>query len=135
MRPRILRSVVLSLTLAVVTAGAASAHDCFNISRSDQGNLNVSAHSKNWISIGTLTELYSTPPDPSVPALTPSQVDWAVAQAKAAGIPDSITIFIRHTIADETAAAARNGADGQGIDYFSAWLPTLIDIYLRALER
>ena len=135
MRARILRSAGLALTLVVLVAGAASANDCFNNSRSDQGNLSVAQHSRNWVSIGTLAELYSTPPDPSVPALTPAQVEWAVAEAKAAGIPDSITIFIGGTIAEGTPGMARNGGNGRGIDYFSAWLPTLIDIYLRALER
>ena len=134
MRARFLRSAGLALSLAVATAGVASAHDCFNNSRSNQGNLSAT-HSPNWISIGTLTELFSTPPDQSVPALSPSQVEWAVTAATAAGIPDSITLFIRGHIADGTPAQARHGADGHGIDYFSAWLPVLLDIYAQALEQ
>jgi hypothetical protein len=135
MRPRILRSSGLAFALAVLTAGGVSATDCFNNSRSNQGNLSVSAHSPNWVSIGTLTELYSTPPDPSIPALTPSQIEWAVSEALAAGIPDSITLFIRDVLAEGTPASARLGANGRGIDYLSGWFPTLIDIYLRALQR
>jgi hypothetical protein len=135
MRTPLLRSLGLALTFTLAASGVASAHDCFNISRSDQGNASVFEHSPNWISIGTLTELYSTPPDPSVPALTPSQVEWAVAAAKAAGAPDSITVFVRHTISEGTPAEARNGGDGRGIDYLEAWFPILIEIYLRALEQ
>ena len=135
MNPRILRSTALALGLLVATAGAASAHECFNISRSDRGNDSVFAHSNNWVSIGTLTELFSTPPDPSVPALTPDQVAWAVEQAKAAGLPDSITVFIGHTLAEGTPAKARHGGDGRGIDYLDDWFPILIGIYVQALEQ
>lgn len=135
MRPRILRSSALALALTVVTVGTAAAHECFNISRSDRGNAAVFEHSPNWVSIGTLSELYSTPPDPSLPALTPAQVEWAVAEAKALGLPDSITIFTGHTLADGTPALARHGGDGRGIDSFVDWLAPLIDIYIRALEQ
>jgi hypothetical protein len=58
-----------------------------------------------------------------------------VAEARALGIPDSITVFIGHMLADGTPARARHGADGRGIDYFVDWLPPLIDIYIRALEQ
>jgi hypothetical protein len=135
MRTTLLRSLGLALTLALAGSGVAMAHDCFNVSRSDQGNRSVFEHSPNWVSIGTLTELFSTPPDPSVPALTPSQVEWAVATAKAAGAPDSITVFIRHTIGEGTPAEARSGGDGHGIDHLDAWFPILIDIYIRALAQ
>jgi hypothetical protein len=135
MRTPLLRSLGLALTLTLAVSGVASAHDCFNISRSDQGNASVFEHSPNWVSIGTLTELYSTPPDPSIPALTPSQVEWAVSAAKAAGVPESITVFVRHTIGGGTSAEARNGGDGSGIDYLEAWFPILIDIYLSALAH
>jgi hypothetical protein len=40
-----------------------------------------------------------------------------------------------HTLADGTPAMARNGGDGRGIDSFADWLPTLIEIYLRALDQ
>ena len=135
MGPRFLRSIGLALGLAVLTAGAASAHECFNNSRSEQGNVSAAEHSKTWVSIGTLTELFSTPPDPSVPALTPAQVEWAVAAAKAQGLPDTISVFVGHTLADGTPAKDRHGADGQGIDYFVDWLPALLDIYAQALTR
>jgi hypothetical protein len=131
---RILRSVGLALSLVAVTAGAASAHECFNNSRSDQGNVGAQ-HSTNWVSIGTLTELFSTPPEPGAPALTGPQVEWAVAEAKALGIPDQIVIFVGHTLAEGTPAKDRHGADGQGIDYFIDWLPALLDIYVQALQR
>ncbi len=116
-----------------VMAGVASAHECFNNSRSDKGNIAVQ-HSTNWVSIGTLTELFSTPPEPGAPALTASQVEWAVAEAKAQGVPDQIVIFVGHTLADGTPAKDRHGADGQGIDYFMDWLPALLDIYVQALQ-
>jgi hypothetical protein len=135
MRTRSLRSLGLALTFSLAVASGASAHDCFNVSRSDQGNASVFEHSPNWVSIGTLAELYSTPPDPSFTALTPSQIEWAVAAAKAAGAPDSITVFIRHTITDGTPAQARNGGDGRGIDSLDAWFPILIDIYIQALAQ
>jgi hypothetical protein len=134
MRATVLRSLGLTLTLAVATAGSVAAHECFNNSRSDQGNL-AATHAGNWISIGTLAELFSTPPDPSVPALTPSQVEWAVATAKAEGLPDSIVLFVRHTLLEGTPAAERHGADGRGIDHLFDWFPTLLDIYGRALEH
>ena len=135
MRHRIVRSSTLALALTVAAVGTAAAHECFNISRSDRGNAAVFEHSPNWISIGTLSELYSTPPDPSFPALTPSQVTWAVAEAKALGVPDSITIFVGHTLGEGTPALAKHGADGRGIDSFNDWVPVLIDIYIQALSH
>ena len=133
MGPRLLRSIGLALSLVAATAGAASAHECFNNSPSDQGNT-AAQHADGWVSIGTLAELFSTPPDPSVPVLTPSQVEWAVAEARAQGLPDEIVIFTGHTLADGTPAKARHGADGHGIDYFMDWLPALLDIYVQALQ-
>jgi hypothetical protein len=79
--------------------------------------------------------LFSTPPEPGAPALTGPQVEWAVAEAKALGIPDQIVIFVGHTLAEGTPAKDRHGADGQGIDYFIDWLPALLDIYVQALQR
>ena len=134
MGPRILRSVGFALSLVAATAGVASAHECFNNSRSDQGNIGIQ-HSAKWVSLGTLTELFSTPPEPGAPTLTPSQVEWAVAEAKAQGVPDQIVVFVGHTLADGTPAKDRHGADGQGIDYFIDWLPALLDIYVQALQR
>ena len=134
MNPRILRPLGLALCLVAVPAGAASAHECFNNSRSDRGNVAIQ-HSPNWVSIGTLAELFSTPPEPGAPVLTAPQVEWAVAEAKALGIPDQIVIYVGHTLADGTPAKDRHGADGQGIDYFLDWLPALLDIYVQALQR
>jgi hypothetical protein len=136
MSSRFVRSFWLAIALTIVAAGAASAHECFNASRSDQGNLMAGTHASRWVYVGTLAELLSTPPEPGAPALTPAQYDWALAAARAAGAPSSFAVFIgNHTIAEGTPAMAKHGADGHGIDHFGDWIPILLRIYAEALEH
>jgi hypothetical protein len=133
---RIISSASLGLGILIATAGVASAHECFNASRSEQGNDSAAAHSQTWVSIGTLEELFSEPPDPSLPALSPDQVEWAVSAAMAAGAPNTITVFAgTHTLAAGTPAMARQASNSHGVDYLTAWFPTLIDIYIAALDQ
>ena len=136
MRHHIVRSAGLALSLTVATAGAASAHECFNAARDEQGNVSAAAHSQTWVTIGTLAELFAEAPDPSIPALSPAQVAWAVEAALDLGVPNTITVFAgSHTLADGTPAMARHGADSHGVDYLNAWFPALIDIYFAALRH
>ena len=136
MSSRFARSLVLAIGLTIVATGAASAHECFNASRSDQGNVMAGTHASRWVYAGTLVELLSTPPEPGAPALTPDQFEWALAAARAAGAPSSFAVFIgNHTIAEGTPAMEKHGADGQGIDHFGDWIPILLDIYAQALQH
>jgi hypothetical protein len=136
MSSRFARSLVFAIGLTIAAAGAASAHECLNASRSDQGNLMAGTHASRWIYFGTLEELLSTPPEPGAPALTPAQYDWALAAARAAGAPTSFAVYVgNHTIAEGTPGMAKHGADGRGIDHFGDWLPILLQIYADALEH
>jgi hypothetical protein len=136
MRFRFIRSAALALALVAATAGVAAAHDCINTSRSDQGTRMAGTHATVWVYFGTLEDLFAEPPDPSLPALTPSQIDWALAAAYAAGAPSSLAVYIgNHTIAEGTPGMEKHGADGHGIDHFSDWVPKLIAIYFQALEH
>ena len=136
MSSRFVRSVALAIGLTIVAASAASAHECFNASRSDQGNLMAGTHASRWIYAGTLEDVLSTPPEPGAPALTPAQFEWALTTARAAGAPSSFAVFIgNHTIAEGTPAMAKHGADGHGIDHFGDWIPILLQIYAEALEH
>lgn len=130
-------TVVLTSGILAGTAGAASAHECFNASRSATGNANAT-HSANWETL-TLAHLYETvhghvsePGQPPMPALTPAQVEQAVAMATAKGVPSSFTVFHGGMLprsADKKAPSPKS-SDGKGIDHFaSGHGETIIGIY------
>jgi hypothetical protein len=133
---RVLTRSILSGTLAATLfAGTALGHECIVISRSDTGNVAAGSHSARWLTVATLESLFTQPF--LVPkALEGDQLDWAVEQAREAGLPETFTIFVgAKTIADDTPAMERHGQDGKGIDHATNWFPTIIAIYEEALEQ
>ena len=115
-------AATLALTTALVAAGAgaASAHECYIVGRSAQGNAGAS-HSANWYTL-QLEELYRSGHhflggEP----LTDAQVSTALAMSTEAGVPLSFTVFERFTIPrsmNELEALATKSADGKGVDHF-----------------
>jgi hypothetical protein len=98
------------------------------------------SNSKMWLTVATLEDLFVAVPQfaPSLnlPALTPSQLAWAVDQARAAGMPNQFTIFIgNHVLAEGTPAMEKHSADGRGLDHVFDWLPVVLGIYGQALTH
>ena len=125
--------LTLALTAGMVggTAGIASAHECFVAKRSAQGNA-AATNSANWYTL-ELAELFATGHlFFQTDALTPEQVDWALAQAAAAGVPTSFTLFERLTI---PSGPGGDPTDGKGIDHFyTGYGDTIVGIFFAALE-
>ena len=108
-------------TLVVTTAAAAFgiaavspavAEDCFNASRSSQGNTAAADGSRNW---------WSVPEFLSVEAgLTPAQVGAAMAViSKDPRVPTGFTVFYNPVHPGELAGSANSKvvANGKGIDH------------------
>lgn len=137
---RVLRASVLAISLIAVTAGATFAHECFNASRSAQGNAGAS-HSANW-STESIAGLFFIIHEFGIPEvdqpLTPEQAAVALDAALEMGVPVEVTIFFgRHTIGANGAAFADGGkaADGRGIDhFFTAHGGAIVTAYFIGLE-
>ena len=126
MLKKTLTAAALTGALVVGSAGVASAHECFIVNRSDRGNV-AAGHSANWEAV-PLAALFSGAHEFfGGPALTPTQVDQAVQQAVAQGLPSTITFFMRATIPQ--GAPERATADLKGVDHFDAHIGTLAAIY------
>ena len=105
--------------LVAISAGAASAHECYVANRSDQGNASVAAHSAAWeeVSLNTiLTEFIGLPPDLAT---------CVEGLAPAAGIPSSFVFGAKQAVGQGGVIAENNpnmeakglGSNGQGIDH------------------
>jgi hypothetical protein len=108
-------------TLVVTTAAAAFgiaavspalAEDCFNASRSGQGNTSAAAHSGNWWSIPEFLH--------ELAGLDASQIDAAMAViSKDPRVPAGFTVFFNPAHPGELASNANPKVvtDGKGIDH------------------
>ena len=121
MRRRYVSAVAGARVVPAIMASTVSAHECFVVNRSAQGNAGAS-HSGEWFTL-TLGQLFSETENFGLPDLTGSQVDWAVAR-RSRPAPASFTIRTDKTIGEDAAAFTKNGhaSDGKGIDHF-------IDVY------
>lgn len=138
MRRVLARSILVGSLAATLLTGTALGHECFIASRSDTGDKAAGSHSRVWLTVATLEDLIvAVPefaPDLNLPALTSSQLEWAVGQARAAGMPNQFTIFIgNHVLAEGTPAMEKHSADGKGLDHVFDWLPVVVGIYGQAL--
>lgn len=110
---RIARSLIalsVPLALGVAAAAPASAYDCFNTSRSSQGNTGAST-SKNW---------YSVPEFLTFVGLTPDQIAAAMPVIEAdPRVPDGFTVFFNWQHVSELASKMREdlATNGKGIDH------------------
>ena len=121
---------IVSVGLVLGSAGAASAHECFIPDRSEQGNAGAT-HSKNWVALD-ISELFASAHEfLGGPALTPAQIDQAVAMAAEAGVPTTLTTFARGTLPKGKGVPESHSTDGKGIDhYFHLYEDALIGIFL-----
>jgi len=105
--------------ILAVSAGAASAHECFPANRSDQGNASVAAHSAAWqeVSLDTiLTEFIGVPQ---------SVADCVEGLAPAAGLPSTFVFGGKQAVGQGGVIAENNpnmeakglASNGTGIDH------------------
>ncbi len=122
---RALRASVLAAVLVAATAGTTFAHECFNASRSAQGNAGAT-HSANWTT-ESVAGLFFAIHEFGIPgvdeALSPDEAAVAFEAATEMGVPAEVTIFTgKITIGANGKAFTEGGkaADGRGIDHFFA---------------
>lgn len=108
--------VATALTGALAaSAGAAFADDCFNASRSAQGNISAAANSANWWSVSEMLTVFL--------GLSPDQVNQVLAVVNAdPRIPQNLTIFITPSQSGQVFELAQNAplplmVNGKGIDH------------------
>ena len=134
MRRVLARSILLGSMAATLVSGVALGHECFIASRSDPGDIAAGSHSKAWLTVATLEDVFVFIGQEGGADLTPSQMTFAVEAARQAGLPGQFTIFIgSHTLTEGTPASERNASNGRGVDHVSDWFPVLIGIYFEAL--
>jgi hypothetical protein len=118
--------------LTAVAAPAVFAHECTIASRSTQGDAGA-LHSSNWFRLGLADVFGFINFNVGGPALTADQIDWAVNEAIAEGLPADGWV----TRADKTigeGSANPNLADGKGLDHLADSVgPQIVGIYFQAL--
>lgn len=135
---RVTASVVLGLAIAAGSAGIVSAHECYIASRSEQGNIGAGTHSKAWFAVSPAEVFAFVAQAEGGTMLSDDQLAWAIAAAKDAGLPQTLTLFGNHTLAEGTPAMDRNGhaTDGKGVDHvFDGIWFDYVAIYHEALTK
>ena len=129
---RMILGLVLAGSLLGATAPAVFGHECFIANRSAQGDAGA-LHSGNWarLSLGDIFGFINQ--IVGGPALTPSQIQWATAEAVAEGLPASGWVVRSDKVIGE-GSSNPNLANGKGLDHLAdAFGPQLIGIYFAAL--
>lgn len=121
MKRRLAPALVLGAFLLLATASSAFAHECFNASRSEQGNTAI-LHSGSFYKLELSTVFGVFLPEETGTRISANGVAWAVAEAERQGIPSSFVIWANKTIGvngkgEDTPGILKNGADGHGIDH------------------
>ncbi|WP_353953133.1 hypothetical protein V6K52_06785 [Knoellia sp. S7-12] len=93
-------AIAMTAAIGLATATTAAAHECFNASRSDQGNLKAGSNSQAWF---TLVVADAIAGDVEDGFLTPAQGACVTAAYAATGAPSSFTIKV---IAGKTVLSA-----------------------------
>jgi len=131
---RVAISATLATTLLVAgTAGVALGHECVLASRSAQGDAGA-LHSSRWGTL-TLTDVFGfINEEVGGPALTPSQIDWAVNEALGQGIPGSWVVRTDKIIGE--GSKNPNLSDGKGLDHLAdVYGEAIVGIYFAALGQ
>ena len=111
----------------VLVPSAAFAHDCIQVSRSDQGSTQAGTRSQAWVSFSVADAVASEEHDA---ATTACILDgWAEA-----GGPAVISLHVKGANGSDGVVAGKNPntqvlSDGRGIDLLSSWMPTIDAIY------
>jgi len=125
--------VALAAALALGSGAAAYAHECYNASRSDQGNAKAGEHSQAWF---TLVVADAINGDVESGFITPEQATCIEAAYMATGAPSSFTVMVKGAVGQDGLIAGHNpntmhAADGKGIDHlFAAYGEQIMGSYL-----
>lgn len=129
---RFLISLALAGSMLGIAAPVALGHECYIVNRSDQGNAAV-LHSGRWMQL-TLADIFGfINTAVGGPALSPSQITWAVDTAVAQGLPrDGWVVRSDKTIGE--GSKNPNLADGKGLDHLAdVYGGQIVGIYFQAL--
>lgn len=116
--------VALAAALALGTGAAAYAHECYNPSRSDQGDAKAGANSQAWF---TLVVSDAIQGDANNGLISQEQADCIKDAYSATGAPASFTLMVKGAVGQDGVIAAHNpnlglATDGKGIDHaFAAY--------------
>jgi hypothetical protein len=120
--------VVGGLAALVLAAGPAAAHECYNASRSDNGNQQIAAHSPAFVTLDESAMGFFTAPAPDGLGLCTLGAQYLLAQLHAAAAQPGSGIDVNWVVSNrslqagglETASnprAQENLANGKGIDH------------------
>jgi len=129
---RTIAASVLALAVLGGTAGVALGHECFIASRSAQGDAGAT-HSAQWERL-TLADIFGFINSiVGGPALSSTQIEWAVAEAVNEGLPvDGWVVRSDKTIGE--GSSNPNLANGKGLDHLAdVYGPQIVGIYFQAL--
>jgi len=116
--------VALATALALGSGAAAYAHECYNPSRSDQGDAKAGANSQAWF---TLVVADAIQGDANSGFITQEQADCITVEYAATGAPSSFTVMVKGAVGQDGVIAAHNpnlalATNGKGIDHaFAAY--------------
>ena len=134
---RLARASMLSVLALLLVASSAFAHECFNASRSDQGNTGAQ-HSANWFNLTLEMVLTDIFPAETGIQLSPNGLAWALQEAANQGIPSGFVIRSDKTLGvnakgETVPGIEKNGANGKGIDHATdAYGDQLFGIFMAA---
>jgi hypothetical protein len=118
---RLARASILSVLVLLLAVSSAFAHECYNASRSAQGNTGAQ-HSDNWFNL-TLEILYTQilPGETGI-ELSEDGLAWALQESANQGIPSGFVIRADKTIGVNGKGVTvpgfeKNGANGKGMDH------------------
>lgn len=134
---RILAGTALAGALVLGAAAPAMAQDCFNASRSGQGDASAAAHSSNWYSVSEFLHIV-TAGTPITEAQIAHAVDVISADPR---VPANFTVFYNTAHPGELASKIKEAlaTNGKGVDhsddYGSPVIPVIIEDLFASLAN
>jgi hypothetical protein len=125
MRKLMVTTAIAGMAL-VLGAGPAFAHECYNASRSAQGNTSIAAHAPTFQTFNNSAFMLLT--DPEGPGLCDAGANWLIGQidanAASLGISDTTVVFMQTTQAQgidnsPNERAHANLSNGKGVDHLA----------------
>jgi hypothetical protein len=122
---KIMATVAMGGVVAALAAAPAFAHECYNTSRSAQGNASIAAHSPSYVTFAEIAHEFLTT-DPDGPGVCEAGAQFLLGvladNADAIGLPANAVISIRTVQAggighNKETPAVKNLSDGKGIDH------------------
>jgi hypothetical protein len=123
---KLLAGLAISGFGIALAAGPAFAHDCYNTSRSAQGNAQLAAHSPSFMTFNTAAMGFLTSPPPDGPGLCTAGAQFLIseldANAASIGFDPNVVISTRVVQAggidnSPNPQAQSNLSNGKGIDH------------------